>query len=232
MRVKTRGANCDRVYAVGLAGTMTLILALLNAIPVFAQAPTGVILGVVKDASGGSISGATVTVLNTETSLSRSLTTTEDGTFRFPALPVGHYTVKVERSGFKPETHGGLVLDVSQEEVLNFTLEVGGATQEIVVTGEAPQVETTTATLGGTVNEQKMADLPLNGRNYIDLTLLQPGVTHAAMAGNIASKTQGTWMSSNGAPVRSNNITLDGARLNNLQGATSASARNTSLNEA
>lgn len=179
-----------RVHSFGLTLAMASILSGV-AIPSFAQAPTGTILGVVKDASGGSISGATVTALNTETGLTRTLTTADDGAYRFPALPVGHYSVKVDRSGFKPETHEGLVLDVSQEELLNFTLEIGAATQEIVVTGEAPQVETTTATLGGTVNEQKMADLPLNGRNYIELSLLQPGVTHAAMAGNISSKTPG-----------------------------------------
>jgi Carboxypeptidase regulatory-like domain len=222
MRANTAAGVGYRAYSFGLTLVMASIL-LGAAIPSFAQAPTGTILGVVKDASGGSISGATVTAVDTETGLTRTLTTADDGAYRFPALAVGHYSVKVGRSGFEPETHEGLVLDVSQEEVLNFTLEIGASTQEIVVTGEAPQVETTTATLGGTVNEQKMSDLPLNGRNYIELSLLQPGVTHAAMAGNITSKTQGTWMSSNGAPVRSNNITLDGARLNNLQGATSAS---------
>src|ERR1700693_4655312 len=189
MRPNTAVRVGHRVYSFGLTLAMASILSGV-AIPSFAQAPTGTILGVVKDASGGSISGATVTALNTETGLTRTLRTADDGAYRFPALPVGHYSVKVDRSGFKPETHEGLVLDVSQEEVLNFTLEIGAATQEIVVTGEAPQVETTTATLGGTVNEQNMADLPLNGRNYIELSLLQPGVTHAAMAGNISSKTQ------------------------------------------
>jgi hypothetical protein len=224
MRTTMRARVRCRVACFGLTWATALIVLLLVAIPVFAQAPTGVILGVVKDASGGSIAGATVTVVNTETGLTRTLTTAEDGAYRFPALPVGHYSVNVERSGFKPETHEGLILNVSQEEALNFTLEVGAATQEVVVTGEAPQVGTTNATMGGTVDEQKMADLPLNGRNYIELTLLQPGVAHAAMAGNIAVKTQGTWISSDGAPVRSNNITLDGARLNNAQGSTSASA--------
>src|SRR4029077_10289863 len=144
-------------------------------------------------------------------------------TYRAPALPVGNYSVKVEKSGFKTSTHDGLLLAVTQEMAVNFDLEVGAASQEVVVTGEAPQVETTTSTLGGLVDERRMADLPLNGRNYADLTLLQPGVTKAVQAGNINSSTQGTWMSSNGAPLRSNNFTLDGARLNNQQGANSAS---------
>src|SRR4029077_3385273 len=144
-------------------------------------------------------------------------------TYRAPALPVGNYSVKVEKSGFKTSTHDGLLLAVTQEMAVNFDLEVGAASQEVVVTGEAPQVETTTSTLGGLVDERRMADLPLNGRNYADLTLLQPGVTKAVQAGNINSSTQGTWMSSNGAPLRSNNFTLDGARLNNQAGANSAS---------
>ncbi len=193
------------------------------AVPSFSQNATGTIFGVVKDAQGGAVPGATVTVRDTETGLVRTLTTGEDGAYRAPALPVGTYSVKVEKQGFKTSTHGGLVLAVTQEMELNFDLEVGTAAQEVVVTGEAPQVETTTSTLGGLVDERRIQDLPLNGRNYADLTLLQPGITKAVQAGNINSSTQGTWMSSNGAPLRSNNFTLDGARLNNQQGANSAS---------
>ena len=104
-------------------------------------------------------------------------TTGDDGSFRFPALVTGHYSVRVEREGFKTETQTGLTLEVTQELVVNTALEVGTATQEVTVTGEAPVVNTTNASLGGLVNESKMADLPLNGRNYTDLTFMQPGVS-------------------------------------------------------
>src|SRR5271170_1148721 len=160
----------------GVWGTI-LAIALLVAIPATAQIPTGTILGTVKDASGGVVAGATVTAINAETSTERPVKTEEDGTFRFPGLPAGHYDVKVEQSGFKVVTQKNLTLDVGQEAVVNFSLEVGTTGQEVVVTAEAPDVNTTSGTLGGLVSEEKIADLPLNGRNYLDLTLLQPGVT-------------------------------------------------------
>lgn len=203
--------------------SVALLLLLAVAVPVFSQSSTGTILGVVKDAQGGAVTGATVTIRNTDTGLIRSLKTSEDGAYRAPQLPVGNYSVKIEMAGFKGSTHDGLVLTVAQEMPVNFDLEIGQQTQEVVVTGEAPQVETTSGTLGGLVTEEKISDLPLNGRNYIDLTLLQVGVNQARMAGNITSPTTGTWFSSNGAPPRSNNITLDGTRIVNSQGATSAS---------
>jgi hypothetical protein len=210
---------------IGLLSTVCLavFLAFVVAVPSYSQNATGTILGAVKDTQGGVIVGATVTIRSTETGLTRTLTTGEDGLYRAPALPVGTYSIKIEKQGFKTSTHDGLVLSVTEEMLVNFEVEVGASTQEIVVTGEAPQVETTNSTLGGLVDEKRMADLPLNGRNYADLTLLQLGVSRAVNAGNINVPTMGTWMSSNGAPLRSNNFTLDGARLNNMQGATSAS---------
>ena len=96
---------------------------------------------------------------------------------------------------------------------MNPTLEVGAVTQEeVVVSAEAPLVNTTSSALGNVVNEQSMSDLPLNGRNYTDLTMLQPGISQQTLAtsGGGPSAT-GTWFSANGAPVRSNNFVLDGA---------------------
>jgi len=206
-----------------------LFLALLGIVPAYAQAPTGTILGSVKDASGGLIAGATVTALNMETGLSRSVPTGEDGSYRFDALPVGRYSLKIEHAGFKTITQTGIVLDVSQEVVINVSLQVGGATQEVVVTGEAPQVNTTSGQLGGLVNEEKMAELPLNGRDYTDLTLLEPGVaqTHAVVA--LGGGTGGTIYSSNGAPLISNNFLLDGAPTQSVFGLNGASAYGSTL---
>src|SRR5438270_8329948 len=176
----------------------------------FAQLPTGTILGTVKDASGALVPGAAVTAQNVETGTSRSTSTDETGAFRLTALPVGHYDLRVESSGFKPTTQKGLVLDVGQEAGLNFSLEVGSTSEEIVVSGEAPLVNTTTASLGGLVNEQKLAELPLNGRNFLDLSLLQPGVSQDTVVISLGGGTQGTIYSSNGAPIISNNFLLDG----------------------
>src|SRR5665213_1135388 len=113
-----------------------------------AQAPTGTILGVVKDASGGVVPDAAVTITDTETSTTRSLTTGDDGAFRAPALAVGHYSVKVEKSGFQTQTQTGLTLEVGQDLVANTAMQVGSSTQEVMVTGEVPVVNTTNSSLG------------------------------------------------------------------------------------
>jgi len=215
----------------GSPGRFVWLLALIllfRAMPVIAQLPTGTILGLVKDASGASIPNATVTVLNVGTDLRRIFLTSEEGAYRFPALPVGRYTVRAESTGFKTETHEGLVLDVTQEAVVNFTLQVGRMEEQVVVTGEPPLVNMTNSSLGGLVNSDQMADLPLNGRNYIDLTLMQSGVAKAAAIGN-GQGTTGTWFSSNGAPMRSNNIMLDGARLTNAFSGSSGTEAGTTL---
>ena len=96
------------------------------------------------------------------------MTTGDDGAYRVPELPVGRYAVTAEHSGFKTETRSGITLEVTDQAVINFALEVGAAEQQVVVTGEAPMVNTQDSTLGGTVTETRMENLPLNGRNYID----------------------------------------------------------------
>jgi len=222
--------ECKGVSALkcGVFGAI-LSIALLVSIPAMAQIPTGTILGTVKDASGGVVAGATVTATNAETATVRTVKTEEDGSYRFPGLPVGHYDVKVEQSGFKVVEQRGLTIDVGQEAVVNFSLEVGTAAQEVVVTGEAPQVNTTSGTLGGLVNEEKISELPLNGRNYLDLTLLQAGVTRSVTTVNLGGGTLGTIYSSNGAPITSNNYSLDGAIMQTIFGLNGASAVGTSL---
>lgn len=96
---------------------------------------------------------------------------------RAPALPVGPHTVSVEKTGFKTFMQQGLTLEVETDLVVNATLEVGETTQTVTVTEEAPLVDTTNSTLGTLMNEQKIENLPLNGRNYTELAFLQPGVT-------------------------------------------------------
>src|ERR1700730_489395 len=185
---------CGLLWRLSLA---TVLFVACLEIPAFAQLPTGTILGTVKDASAGVVAGANVTVRNTETGLTRALPTGDDGVYRFSALPVGHYDVRVEREGFKSTTQKGIVLDVSQEVVINFALEVGAAATEITVSTDAPVVNTTSGQLGGLVNEEKIEELPLNGRNFLDLTLLQPGVSQISTVINLVGGTQGAIYSSN-----------------------------------
>jgi hypothetical protein len=199
----------------GLCLSIISIAALiLLVIPAVAQLPTGTILGVAKDTSGGVLPNATVTITNVDTQSKRVVTTGDDGFYRVPELAVGHYEVKGEHAGFKTETRRGITLEVTQQAVINLDFQVGSAEQQVVVTGEAPLINTQDATLGGTVSETKMTELPLNGRNYIDLALYQPGVNQDKNQNNQS----GTTFSVNGAPPRSNNFTLDGAILQNSLG--------------
>jgi hypothetical protein len=208
---------------------VAFIFMLSTAISSFAQLPTGTILGTVKDTSGASVPGATVTIQNTDTGQTRTVMTGTDGAYNVPELPTGHYQVQVAQTGFKTGTHTGIDLTVGEQALINFTLELGTSQQQVVVTGEAPIVNTQNATLGGLVNEQSIQELPLNGRNYIDLSLLQPGVTADRNFGSGGGVSVGTSFSANGAPVRSNNFMLDGAVLQNISSRNPASLAGTTL---
>jgi hypothetical protein len=201
-----------------------------------AQLPTGTILGVVSDPSGAVVPGANVTIRNVDTGSTRKVKTENDGSYRVSALPAGNYEVQVAHEGFSAETRSGVTLTVAQNAVVNISLRVGATSQTVSVTEAAPSVDTTTATLGGLVNNQKVQDLPLNGRNYLDLALLQTGVNNVFSgtqssgigAGGILGQ-GGDQFTSNGATVRSNNYMLDGAIMQNGFGLTPTSSAGTSL---
>jgi hypothetical protein len=207
--------------------TTFVVLLLLAVTPAFAQF-TSVILGTVTDTSGGVIAGARVTVTDEDTAQTRTVMTSSDGTYRVPALRTGHYKVKFEAEGFKVETRQGLTLDVAQELPVNVSLQVGASAQEVTVTGGETQIQTTSSSLSGLVNERQMADLPLNGRNYINLTLMLPGVAQNLNNSSLGGMS-GTVFSSNGAPTMSNAFLLDGTSLVNQSGWGAASMAGTTL---
>ncbi len=207
---------------------MLLFCLLLMAHFAIAQRSTGTIAGVVKDPSGAVIPGATLSVRSSATGLARTTITASDGSYRFPALPPGNYDVTAEMAGFKKETHQNLVLEVTQEATVNFSLQIGSAEEQVTVTGESALVETANSTVGGLVNEAMISDLPLNGRNYIDLTLLQAGVSELSYAGKPGGSV-GTYFSSNGNPVRSNNYIMDGSPIVNFYGEATSSVTGTTL---
>jgi hypothetical protein len=209
--------------------SIAFIAVLVGSAPAaWAQLPTATILGVVRDADAAVIPGATLTATNADTGLSRTTQSGADGSYRFAALPVGRWQVRAELDGFRTALREGLTLTVGQEAVVNLTLEVGAVNETVSVTAEAPLVNTTSASLGALVDAQAVADLPLNGRNFIDLTFLQPGI---ARQENMTSGGTfvGSWFSSNGAPVRSNSYMIDGALMVNVLGGSSGSMANTTL---
>lgn len=148
-----------------------------------AQVNQASLLGTVTDQSGGVIAGATVTVTDVQKGVSRTLTTNSAGEYVAPNLDPDTYTLRVEFTGFKTFTREGMHLGVGQEARADVTLQPGGQTQSVTVTEELPLVETTTATLTGTLTTQTISELPLNGRNYIDLLTLRPGFVNAPGAG-------------------------------------------------
>lgn len=206
-----------------------ILLFLATCVPLLAQVPTGTISGTITDPTGGAVPNATVTLQNVESGFTRTAVTGNDGAYRFPASAVGHYTLKVEAMGFNPETRQGLALDVAQEEVVNVKLTVGPSQQQIVITAAAPQVDTTTSSLAQLVNTDQIASLPLNGRNFVDLALMQPGITQFQNNNFGTNGLFGEFYSSNGAPLRSNMYTLDGAIMGNIQGASASSVSGLSL---
>ena len=206
-----------------LAGFLLLVSTLVQA-----QLPTGAISGRVADSTGAVIPGATVIVTNVETGRVQTTQTSAAGFYKV-ILPVGIYDVRVEAVSFRPEVRQGLRLAVAQEAVLNFGLSVGSVQETVTVTAEAPLVDTTSGSLGGLVNEERIAELPLNGRNFSDLALLQPGIAVHTPVSTTAPTSKGLQYSSNGAPIQSNYIMLDGANLVSLGGTSGVSASGSML---
>jgi hypothetical protein len=148
---------------------------LLISVSLYAQSNQGRILGTVRDQSGGTIAGATVTVTDTLKGVNRTLTTDEAGEYAAPNLDPSTYRIRVEYKGFKTYTREGLVIGVGQEAKVDVVMQTGEQTQTVTVTEDIPLVETTSATLTGNISTEKIADLPLNGRNFVNLLTLRPG---------------------------------------------------------
>ena len=174
----------------------------------------GTILGTVTDVSGGAIPGATITVQNADTGLVRTTETQADGSYRVPELPIGTYDVKIEKTNFQSSVTKAVPVTVAAERRVDAALKPGEITEQILVSGEAlPQIETTSGTLGGTLTQETVKDLPINGRDYTKLIYLNPGV---AGSPDQITDSPGSFgeFSMNGARGRSNNYLLDGTDMN------------------
>jgi hypothetical protein len=165
-----------------------LALALIAAMS-HAQTTTGAFLGFVTDARGAVIRGAMVTAVNDATGLTRSVTTNSSGEYVIALLPVGRYTLKFEAQNFKQRAVKGVTLELDQKVKIDVALEVGQIT-EIVTSedeGGAPLVRTETAEAGEVIENKRIVDLPLNGRLYLQLAQLTPGVVENARGGSASN---------------------------------------------
>src|SRR3989441_13014752 len=143
----------------------------------WAQAPTGQITGAVTDPSGAVIAGATVTLTNPATKMQRETATNIDGLFNLPALPPGVYNLQVDARGFPKQVRENIELQVGQVAKIDFSVQIGNVAETIQVTGGAPILQSETAELGTVIENKRIVDLPLNGRNYLQLASLAPVAT-------------------------------------------------------
>ncbi len=197
-------------------GVLALCLFLLGEQRSFSQADTGSITGTITDPSGAVVPGAKVTIIALATNQQRTLTTDDSGRYSSGPLPPAEYRVEVELKGFKHLISGSIVLQVQQAAVMNLTMEVGGVQEEVRVTTAPPLIQTADASAGSVIGEQSVANLPLNGRDYLQLSLLSegalppPGQGRTAVGANGGGNSRAGGFTAGGARTIDNNYLLDG----------------------
>jgi hypothetical protein len=190
-----------------LAGSLVVL-----AVPALAQKITAALRGTVTDPSSAVITGAEVTVTNEHTGLTRSVTTNSAGIYVVPELPVGSYQVEVGAAGFTSAVHSKIALNVADVREVNVQLSTGAVTETVNVEVAAVAVKTVGAEIAGVISGEQARELPLNGRNFIQLTLLQPGVTAQEGMSVINKGIQGgADISVSGGSTTSNLWLVDGA---------------------
>jgi Carboxypeptidase regulatory-like domain/TonB dependent receptor len=188
-----------RSISILVLGLATLVVCL----PAFSQGNAGRILGSISDQTGGVMAGATVTVIDTQRNTTRTLTADDSGEYNAPNLLPSTYTVRAEAKGFKTAERTGILLEINKDLRVDLTLQPGEQTERVTVTEALPLVETTNAELGGTLQNQAINDLPLNGRNFENLLELRPGVV-------IYPGGSGWTQSTNGMRAHDNVYMVDG----------------------
>jgi hypothetical protein len=176
---------------------------------------TATISGTVSDSSGALIPKATVTVRNEEIGLTRTIDTDEQGAYTISTLPVGTYIVTAEKQGFSKKTLTGIVLQIDQKAHIDISLGVAETTEMVTVDSAAPLVNTITSDLGNVIENKRIVELPLNGRQFVELALLTVGASSGATKGGTATAFQlaGPMVSVNGARPNQNEFTLDGVSV-------------------
>src|SRR5262245_46449833 len=177
--------------------------------------------GTVTDPNGAVVAKATITIKNLANGTERSDVTTDAGYFRISSLPAAAFTVTISASGFKTSVHN-VSLEVAQIKSLNVNLQVGATSEEVLVTTEAPQIESSQASVSNLIDKKRVANLPLVGRNFYTLVVLTPGVTglpsgggqaYAQATGDIFSAEYGVNLNGNGQRAESNGFLVDSANV-------------------
>ncbi len=191
----------------------TLFLGFLMASWLLAQAPTGEITGFVLDPTGAAAPDTEVVALHELTGQRFAARANAAGEFLVRGLPSGVYSISAEKEGFKRFTRQGVAVSALRIVRVDVPLEIGAITQSVVITGEAPLVDTRTATVGTLVDDRRIVDLPLNGRNILSFASLIPGVTRSAVTGGADVSFSQQRINVNGSRAYSTNAQLDGASM-------------------
>ena len=188
-----------------------IIFCLVSPYWVLAQVTTATISGTTSDETGAVLPGVTLTVTNVDTGATRTVLTNDQGIYHAPQLPAGSYEIQAELPGFQTTVRSGVTLTVGREFIVDIAMQVGEITERVTVTGEAALLETTRSSVSGLVGEQQIRDLPLNGRDWQTLALLQTGVVSGV--GNPAALQRGGGANPSFAHVASD-VVIGGLRPN------------------
>jgi hypothetical protein len=205
------------------------VVLLTPASPAVAQITSATISGTVKDQTGGVLPGVDVVIRNLDTGLSRSVVTDANGYFTVPGLAPGRYEARASLPGFTTAVQTGIVLEVAQQAGLNVVLKLGTTSETISVTGESPLVDVRTSALSAVVDRKTIEELPLNGRNYIMLATLQPGIVQFTEKLSTSPAQRGVSLNINGMGGRSNSFLIDGANMRGYAGMATVTAGDTTL---
>jgi hypothetical protein len=191
-----------------------VLVVLFSTATIVGQTFRGTILGSVTDPSGAVVAGATVKIHNVATGLERTTTTSADGSYAVPELPIGTYSVTVTLTGFQTAMVNNVAVDVATERRVDVAFKTGQVSERVEVQGEElTQLETTSAEIGGTITSKTIENLPVNGRDYTKLIYLNPGVAGSPDQISDSPGSFGTF-SMNGSRGRANNFLLDGTDMN------------------
>src|SRR5438132_8069000 len=180
--------------------------------------------GIISDTTGAVLPGASVTIKNSGTGATVEFVSDERGRYLAPVLPPAEYEIQASLPGFQTVSRRGVRLAVGQNAVVDIKLEVGQVTNRVEVVADANPINLTSAALSGLVNDKEIRDLPLNGRSFQQLALLQTGVNAALAAGNDVVGGRTPQISINGARQEQNNLLLDGTDINNVYNKTPGSS--------
>jgi hypothetical protein len=208
----------QKAYVMFLCASLFPLLAL-------AQVSTATLQGTAKDQTGALLPGVTITVIHKDTGSARNIVTDHAGRYVAPLLPIGAYEVRGELAGFQRAVRSGITLTVGMQAVVDLVLQVGAVQEEVIVSGEATPVDVSSSGVSALVDSKTMRELPLNGRNFVQLAQLQPGVTGSQRirSGTPASDGAGMKINANGARDDANSFLLDGQDTQDVFNSTPSS---------